>query len=733
MRMNYLIGLLILATFTVISCNKKMMDAPAVVEETVEEIVEEKMIEKEETMMPTTINYPVTRKDETVVDDYHGTSIADPYRWLEDDHSDETIDWVKRQNKVTFDYLHKIPGRKGVIDRLTALWNYPKYSSPFKEGEKYYYFKNDGLQNQSALYGIKGLDGEPSLVLDPNKFSDDGTTSLGGMSFNKKGDLLAYAISEGGSDWRTIKVLDLNTGQTLKDEINWAKFSGISWAKDGFYYSRYPEPEGDGELSDKNEFHKLYYHKIGTEQAQDKLIYSDTGNPQRNVYAGVSEDEQFLFISGSEGTSGNSLRIKRIEDKKLKTVYDQFDYDFSVIDNDENSILVLTNHNAPNKRIISIDFDKPKMENWKEVIPEMKEPIRSVSIVGKKLFVGYLKDASSSVKVFDMHGKHLSDLTLPGIGTVSGISGKKEGKVGFYSFTSFTQPSTIYKLNTETMQSDIFRKSEINFDASDYVTKQEWYTSKDGTKVPMFITHKKGVKLDGTNPTLLYGYGGFDVSLLPSFGITRLPLLENGGIYVVANLRGGGEFGSEWHKAGTLERKQNVFDDFISAAEHLIAKKYTNSDKLAIQGGSNGGLLVGACLNQRPDLYKVGFPAVGVMDMLRYHQFTIGWAWAGDYGRSDDPEAFKYLIEYSPVHNVAPVAYPATMVTTADHDDRVVPAHSFKYAATMQEKHTGDSPVLIRIETSAGHGAGKPTSKRIEEAADMLSFMFYNMGESFNY
>jgi len=720
MRMNNLLGLLILVAFTVISCNKKMMETPSVTEQAVEEKVMETKIEKEETMMPTKIKYPITRKDDSVVDDYHGTSIADPYRWLEDDHSEETIDWVKRQNEVTFDYLHKIPGREGVIDRLTALWNYPKYSSPFKEGDKYYFFKNDGLQNQSALYAIEGLDGEPTLVLDPNKFSDDGTTSLGGMSFNKKGDLLGYAISEGGSDWRTIKVLDLKTGKTLKDEVNWAKFTGISWANDGFYYSRYPEPTGDGELSDKNEFHKLYYHKLGTDQSEDKLIYSDTANPQRNVYAGVSEDEQFLFMSGSEGTSGNSLRVKRITDKKMKTFYDKFDYDFNVIDNNENSILVLTNHDAPNKRIIAIDFDKPNMAGWKEIIPESKEPIRSVTIVGNKLFVGYLKNASSAVKVFDMHGKYLSDLELPGIGTASGISGKKEGNEGFYSFTSFTQPSTIYKLNTETMESEIFRKSEINFDASDYVTKQEWYTSKDGTRVPMFITHKKGIKLDGTNPTLLYGYGGFDVSLLPSFGITRLPLLENGGIYVVANLRGGGEFGSEWHKAGTLDQKQNVFDDFIAAAEYLVKNKYTNSEKLAIQGGSNGGLLVGACLNQRPDLYKVGFPAVGVMDMLRYHQFTIGWAWAGDYGKSDDPEAFKYLIKYSPVHNVAPIAYPATMVTTADHDDRVVPAHSFKYAATLQEKHTGESPVLIRIETSAGHGAGKPTSKRIEEAAEML-------------
>ena len=729
MRMINKLALIIFVGCSAFGCNKKMVEAPITVEENVEEI----MIKKDETVEIPRIKYPDTRKDDSVVDDYHGTSISDPYRWLEDDHSEETIDWVKRQNEVTFDYLHKIPGRDNLIDRLTSLWNYPKYSSPFKEGDKYYFFKNDGLQNQSALYSIIALNDDPVLVLDPNKFSEDGTSSLGGLSFNKKGDILAYAVSEGGSDWRTIKLLDLKTGKTLSDEVNWVKFSGISWANDGFYYSRYPEPTGDGELSDKNEFHKLYYHKVGTEQSQDQLIYADTGNPQRNVYGSVSEDEEYLFISATEATSNNTLKVKRIKDKTLKTLYDKFDFDFSVIDNNESSILVLTNHNAPNKRVIAIDFDNPDMESWKELIPEKTEPIRSVSIVGKKIFVGYLKDASSSVKVFDMHGKYLSDLELPGIGSVSGISGKKEGTEGFYSFTSFTQPSTIFKLDTETMKSEIFRKSEINFDASDYVTKQEWYTSKDGTKVPMFITHKKGLALDGSNPTLLYGYGGFNISLLPSFGITRLPLLENGGVYVVANLRGGGEFGTDWHTAGTLDQKQNVFNDFIGAAEFLIENKYTNSDKLAIQGGSNGGLLVGACLNQRPDLFKAGFPAVGVMDMLRYHQFTIGWAWAGDYGRSDDPEAFKYLIEYSPIHNIEKIAYPATLVTTADHDDRVVPAHSFKYAATLQENHTGESPVLIRIETSAGHGAGKPTSKRIEEAADILAFMFYNMGERFNY
>lgn len=721
--MNKTILCLFIITLSICSCSKKVMETS----------ISNSEIEFEKAIMENKFQYPETRKDLNVKDDYHGTVIADPYRWLEDDHSEETKDWVKRQNELTFEYLHNIPFRKGLIDRLTELWNYPKYSSPFKEGGKYYFFKNDGLQNQSVLYSINDLNDQPSLVMDPNKFSEDGTTSLGGMSFNKNGDLLAYAISEGGSDWRTIKVKDLSTGKDLEDRIEWAKFTGISWAGDGFYYSRYPEPEGDGELSDKNEFHKLYYHKIGTNQAQDKLIYADTGNPQRNVYAGVSEDENYLFVTGSESTSGNSLKIQSLDQKELRTIYDAFDADLNVIDNNGSMILIRTNLDAPNNKIIAVDYNNPSQEYWKEIVPEAKEPIRSVSIVGNKLFIGYLKNASSIVKVFDMKGRFLSELPLPGIGTVSGISGKKEGTEGFYSFTSYTQPSTIYRLDTETMQSEVFRESEVNFDASEYVTKQEWYTSKDGTQVPMFITHKKGLVLDGTNPTLLYGYGGFNISMLPSFQLTRLPLLESGGVYAVANLRGGGEFGKEWHKAGTLDQKQNVFDDFIAAAEHLVANNYTRPSKLAIQGGSNGGLLVGACLNQRPDLFAVGFPAVGVLDMLRYHQFTIGWAWAGDYGRSDDPEAFDYLIKYSPLHNIKAVDYPATLVTTADHDDRVVPAHSFKYAAQLQDLHTGEKPVMIRIETSAGHGAGKPTSKRIEEAADILSFMFHNINESFSY
>lgn len=724
--MNNLIYALLLVLLTSISCNKQITDT----------MIEEPMIEKKEMIKESEVNamtYPKTRKDENVIDDYHGTMVKDPYRWLEDDHSEETMNWVKAQNKVTFDYLHALPGREKLINRLTDLWDYPKYSSPFKEGGKYYFFKNNGLQNQSSLYSLDQLDGDPTLILDPNKFSEDGTTSLAGLGFNEAGDKMAYMISEGGSDWRKAMVLDLKTGELLEDKLEWLKFSGIAWYKDGFYYSRYPEPTKDGELSNAVEFHKVYYHKLGDDQSQDQLIHEEPDHPQRNSYASTSEDEKYLFISSSESTSGNSLKVLDIESQKMVDVVSGFDHDFNVVDNNGSQILIRTNYKAPNMRVIAVDFNNPAEENWVDLIPEQSEPIRSVSIVGSKMFIGYLKNASSMVKVYDLEGKFLSDLELPGIGTVGGVGGRKTSTEGFYTFTSFTYPSTIFKLNTETLNSEVFRKSEVKFDTDGYVTTQEWYTSKDGTKVPVFITHKKGLRLDGNNPTLLYGYGGFDISILPSFSITRLPLLENGGILAIANIRGGGEFGSEWHKAGTLDRKQNVFDDFIGAAEHLIKRKYTSPSKLAIQGGSNGGLLVGACSNQRPDLFAVAFPAVGVMDMLRYHLFTIGWAWATDYGKSDEPEAFDYLIKYSPLHNLESKDYPATLVTTADHDDRVVPAHSFKYAARLQEMHTGDDPVLIRIETSAGHGAGKPTSKIIETAADIYAFMFHNMGLEFNY
>lgn len=678
------------------------------------------------------VDIPVTRQD-TVVDDYHGTSIADPYRWLEDDTSDETGDWVKEQNKATYAYIDQIPFRDAIRDRLEALWDYEKYGSPFKEGDKYYYFKNDGLQNQYVLYAADSPVSEGVVVLDPNTFSADGTASLGGMSFDKSGRYLAYFVSEGGSDWRTGYVKDMSSGELLADKIEWAKFSGLSWQEDGFYYSRYPQPESGDELSAANEYHAVYYHKLGTDQEQDERIYVDELHPQRNVYAGTTEDERFVIVSKSAGTSGNALSIiDREKGGDLIDIVTDFESDYTVLDSDGSSLLVMTNDDAPRQRVIRIDADNPGKEAWTDVIPQSEDALRDVSVVGNRLFATYLHDASSLVKVYEIDGTFVQDLKLPGIGTVSGVSGKKSYETGFYSFTSFTKPSTIYELDTKTLSSKVFRESQVDFDSDDYETIQEWYTSKDGTKVPMFITRRKGLEMDGQRPTLLYGYGGFDIPITPSFSLKRLPLLENGGLYVVANIRGGGEFGKEWHQAGTKERKQNVFDDFIAAAEYLIANGYTTSDKLAIEGRSNGGLLVGATMTQRPELFAVAFPHVGVLDMLRYHEFTIGWAWAGDYGRSDDPEAFQYLHRYSPLHNVKPVAYPATMVATADHDDRVVPAHSFKFISELQAQHTGDTPVLIRVETSAGHGAGKPTSMQIDENADYLAFMLYNMKESYH-
>ena len=682
---------------------------------------------------PILVDVPETRKD-SISDDYHGTSVADPYRWLEDDTSEETGKWVDAQNEVTFDYLSKIPFREDIRKRLEEVWNYEKYGSPFKEGDKYYYFKNDGLQNQYVLYSSDDPKSDGEVALDPNKFSEDGTASLGGMSFDDSGKYLAYFVSEGGSDWRTGYVKDMESGDVLEDKIEWAKFSGLSWAGDGFYYSRYPQPEEGDELSAANEYHSIYYHKLGTPQSEDQLVYVDKDNPQRNVYGGTTEDESLLILSTSESTSGNELKVKDLtkDNTQIVNIVDGFENDYNVIDNDGSKLLVLTNDDAPRQRVVSIDINNPDRSNWVDVIPQSEDPLRNVSIVGGKMFATYMHNASSQIKVFEMDGTFVNDLALPGIGTVGGVSGKKKDETGFYSFTSYTRPSTIYSLNTKSLESEVFRQPKVDFDSDKYETKQVWYTSKDGTKVPMFITMKKGLELDGQRPTLLYGYGGFNIPLTPSFSLSRLPLIENDGIYVVANIRGGGEFGKEWHKAGTLDQKQNVFDDFIAAAEYLQANGYTSKDKLAIEGGSNGGLLVGACMTQRPDLYAVAFPRVGVLDMLRYHKFTIGWAWATDYGKSDDPEAFEYLYKYSPLHNVKSADYPATMVATADHDDRVVPAHSFKFISELQANHTGDDPVVIRIDKSAGHGAGKPTSKQIEEAADFMSFMLFNMDESYN-
>jgi prolyl oligopeptidase len=675
--------------------------------------------------------YPVTQKVEQT-DDYFGTSVADPYRWLEDDNSAETADWVTAQNKVTFSYLEKIPFRNKIKQRLEQIWDFPKYTAPFREGDNYYFFKNDGMQNQYVLYQQKGLDGEPELFLDPNTFSTDGTIALGDLQFNKDGKIAAYTISKSGSDWNEIFVMDVATKTKLVDHLEWIKFSGISWKDDGFYYSSYDKPADGDALKAKNEFHKVYFHKLGTAQSEDMLIYKNDEFPQRNYSAGTTEDETILILSESEGTSGNALYVKKLDgtDKAFTQIAEGFDFEYYIVENFGDQLLMMTNENSPKWKLVMVDFNNPARENWKVIIPEKEEVLQSVSLIGGKMVATYMKDATSVAYIYDYEGNYLADLNLPGIGSLAGISGKKEDNIAFYTFTSFTFPSTIYKYDVANNTSEVFRKPEIDFDVDAYETEQVFYTSKDGTKVPMFIVHKKGIKLDGNNPTLLYGYGGFNVSLTPNFSITRLVLLENGFVYALANLRGGGEYGEDWHEAGTKMKKQNVFDDFISAAEYLVKEKYTSSEKLAIAGGSNGGLLIGACMIQRPELFKVALPAVGVMDMLRYHKFTIGWAWASDYGTSEDSkEMFDYLYTYSPVHALkAGVAYPATLVTTADHDDRVVPAHSFKFAATLQERHKGDNPVLIRIDVKAGHGGGKPTSKVIEEYTDEWSFMMYNLG-----
>lgn len=679
------------------------------------------------------LEYPETFQD-SVIDDYHGQQISDPYRWLEDDHAETTKAWVRAQNGVTQDYLSQIPYRKQIEERLEQIWNYERYGTPFKRAGKYYYFKNNGLQNQSVLYVQETMEGTADIVLDPNAFSEDGTVSLGNISFNKQGNMLAYSISEGGSDWRTIFVKDLDQGVLLEDKVQWVKFSGISWSGDGFYYSRFPIPSDDDKLSGQNKFHKIYYHKLGTDQASDRLVMEEPASPQRNFYAMTTEDERFLCISASESTSGNALYVHDLSEKNPSiTLEASFESDLQVVDNVGNRLYILTNQEAPNWKLVAVDMENPEKENWQDILPEGKNVLSSVQLVGNKIFAEYLIDAKSVVRTFDYEGKFLNEVDLPAIGSVGNISGNKEDREAFYAFTNYTYPTTIFSLNTETLESSVFKKPSLDFDSEDYQTEQKFYKSKDGTQIPVFITYKKGLRKDGQNPTMLYGYGGFDISLTPGFSLPVLVLLENNGIYAVANIRGGGEYGKEWHLAGTKERKQNVFDDFQAAAEFLIEQKYTSPEKLAIMGGSNGGLLVGACMTQRPDLYKVAIPRVGVLDMLRYHQFTIGWAWAEDYGKSDDPEAFEYLIKYSPLHNVKEREYPATFIMTADHDDRVVPAHSFKFAAELQHKQQGNNPVLIRVETSAGHGAGKPTSKLIEENADMLSFMFYNMNEDVVY
>lgn len=674
------------------------------------------------------INYPQTKKTDKV-DSYFETKVSDPYRWLEDDRSLETADWVKAQNQVTFGYLSTIPYRNTIKARMEKLWNYEKVSAPFKEGKYTYYYKNNGLQNQSVLYR-KDATGNEELFLDPNTFSKDATTSLADISFSKDGSLCAYSISEAGSDWRKVIFINAETKQSIGDQLIDVKFSGLSWkGNEGVYYSSYDKPKGS-ELSAKTDQHKLYFHKLGTNQSDDKLIFGDK-EKRRYVGGSVSDDNQYLFISAANSTSGNELYVLELTQPNaaIKNIHSGFEFDVDILDNIGTKLFIVTNFKAPNKRVVTVDVANPSSANWKDCIAETDQ-VLSPSTGAGFIFANYMKDAVSLVKQYNYDGKLIREIQLPGLGTASGFSGKSKDDILYFSFTNYVTPSTTFQFSPVDGKSSIYVQPKVDFISENYTSKQVFYTSKDGTKVPMIVTYKKGTTLNGENPTILYAYGGFNVSLTPSFSIANAVWLEMGGIYAVANLRGGGEYGKKWHDAGTKMQKQNVFDDFIAAAEYLIAEKYTSSDYLAIKGGSNGGLLVGATMTQRPDLMKVALPAVGVMDMLRYHTFTAGAGWAYDYGTAEDSKAmFEYIKGYSPVHNVkSGVKYPATLVTTGDHDDRVVPAHSFKFAAELQAKQAGTNPVLIRIETNAGHGAGKPVSKTIEEAADLQAFTLYNMG-----
>ena len=672
--------------------------------------------------------YPSTRATNQV-DVYHGVSVSDPYRWLEDDNSAETKAWVEAQNKVTFAYLATIPQRDALKQRLTKLWNFERYGVPYKEGNRYFYSKNDGLQNQSVYYTLPTLSSEPKVLLDPNTLSTDGTIALSGLAPSDNGNLLAYGLSGSGSDWQEWKVRDIETGNDLTDHLKWVKFSGASWTKDnrGFYYSRYDEPTEAEKLTRVNYFQKLYYHRIGTPQSEDKLVYQRTDHKDWGFGGYVTEDGRYLIIHVSQGTAPqNRLFYKDLTqpDSAVVELLNEFDASYDFVDNDGTVFWFKTDLNASRSRLIAIDVTKPERANWKEIIPQATETLTGVATLNNSFVCTYLKDARSVVKVFSVDGKFLHEIELPGIGSVGGFGGKRKDTETFYSFTSFTTPGTIYRYDLVNRKSEVFRAPKVDFNPANYETQQVFYNSKDGTRVPMFITYKRGLKLDGNNPTLLYGYGGFNISLTPSFSVANLVWMEMGGVYAMPNLRGGGEYGEDWHKGGMKLKKQNVFDDFIGAAEWLIANKYTSSKKLAISGGSNGGLLVGACMTQRPDLFAACLPAVGVMDMLRFNKFTIGWAWTSDYGSPENAAEFKALHAYSPLHNLrSGTQYPATMVTTADHDDRVVPAHSGKYAAAVQAALAGANPTLIRIETKAGHGAGKPTTKLIEEAADKIGFL----------
>jgi prolyl oligopeptidase len=677
------------------------------------------------------LKYPETKKG-SVTDNYFGTVVSDPYRWLEDDNSAETKAWVEAENKVTRQYLDAIPFREKVKTRLTELWNYARYGGAWEKSGWIYFSKNDGLQNQAVYYRQKGLYGTPEIFLDPNKLDAKGLSAVGGFGFSHSSKYMAYSVNKAGSDWADGFVMNVETKELLKDKIEWVKFSGFSWKGDeGFYYSRYPAPTAGSKLSGQNEFHTVYYHKLGTPQSADVLIFEDKKNPLHYHGLGVTEDQQFLILNISAGTSGVELRARRLSDANtvsFKTIFKGFEYEASFVENVGDQFLISTNKNASNYHVVSVDYNNPDESKWKVIIPEKKEAISGVSSGGGKLFVNYMKDASSRVYSYNLDGKDERSVELPGIGTASDLGGEKDDKTLFYTFTTFTAPIAVYSYDVATHESTLFQQSDVKFNPADYTTEQVFFKSKDGEKVPIFLSYKKGLKKDGSNPVLLYGYGGFNIALTPAFSISNLYFMEQGGVYASVNLRGGNEYGETWHKAGMLHNKQNVFNDMIGAAEYLIAEKYTNKEKLAIRGGSNGGLLVGACITQRPDLFKVAIPQVGVMDMLRYQKFTVGHGWVVEYGSSDTATDFSYLYKYSPLHNIKPgTSYPATMVTTADHDDRVVPAHSFKFAATLQAAQAGPNPTLIRIDTNAGHGAGKPTGKAIDEAADIWSFIMQGL------
>lgn len=677
-----------------------------------------------------TLPYPDTKRDTTVRDDYHGTQVADPYRWLEDDNSAETARWVAEENAITSDYLSQIPYRETLRQRLTDLWNYPKEGVPRKVGDYYFYFKNDGLQNQSVLYYQLGADGTPEVFLDPNTLSQDGTVALGGTAFSPDNRYMAYSVSMSGSDWAEVHVMEIATRRKLPDVVKWIKFSGASWGADseGFFYSRYDEPKPGRELSAQNQYQQVYYHKLGEPQSADRLIYKDAAHPLRYFNGQQSKDGKWIFVTGTEGTSGSEVLYRKSDGNGFKVLLPGFANDYSVLDCRDDKAYVYTNAGAPNFRLAAIDLNDPS-KGLQDVLPEQDNLLVGVNSLGGYLIAVYMEDATHKVYQYTYDGKPVREIALDMLGTVAGFTGNEDTKETFFSLSNFITPATVYSYVLATGETTLFRKPQVNYDPDLFAVDQVFFESKDGTRVPMFIVHRKDMELNGNNPTLMYGYGGFNISLTPTFSPANIALLEQGGIYVLVNLRGGGEYGEKWHRGGMLANKQNVFDDYIGAAEWLVANKYTNPGKLAINGGSNGGLLVGACEVQRPDLFAVCIAQVGVLDMLRYHLFTIGWGWAVEYGTSADPEQFAYLYKYSPLHNIKEgVCYPATLIATADHDDRVVPAHSFKFAAALQAAQGCDRPILLRVESKAGHSAGKPTSKRIDEAADILSFFFWNTG-----